>query len=146
MNKEELKKQYKQYILKKNREPYHFEKRENAAEQLLAYNPICGDRFNLYLEREQSKIGSAWFHGFGCALSKASTSVLIEKIENKSDQEIASLCREFLEALDDGRILGSEDVDQKALVEMRNLDGRIDCIKLSWEALLNYVKNGKEVR
>jgi len=80
---DKLKQLYKTVILKHNNAPFHYEKKEMAPHQLEAYNPLCGDRFNLFLDVKNGVIESIHFHGYGCAISKASTSVLAKNLEGK---------------------------------------------------------------
>ena len=75
-----LKELYNQIILERQKDLTGFEKREDAEVIIEAYNPVCGDKFNLYLDFEGKKVSKASYHGYGCALSKASTSLLIETL------------------------------------------------------------------
>src|SRR6478609_9660355 len=93
--KEDLKKLYTQVIKAHNDAPFHFVKIENAP-TVKAYNPICGDRFEIYLDVDSKKITAIHFHGFGCAISKASTSVLIKNLNEKKLLEAISICDNFL--------------------------------------------------
>ena len=77
---EKLKGLYQKVILAKSKAPFQYEKRENVAHQVEANNPVCGDRFTLYLEIEDGLIADAAFYGHGCAISKSSASILIENI------------------------------------------------------------------
>ena len=56
---------YDDVILQHNREPYHYEKRLTAQHILEAYNPLCGDKFKLFLDIEDEKVQKATFHGYG---------------------------------------------------------------------------------
>ena len=80
---ERLKGLYKTIILEHNKEPFFFEKNEKATYGLKAYNQICGDRFELYFDVKNGLISDLTFHGFGCAISKASTSVLVKNLRGK---------------------------------------------------------------
>ena len=135
MNKEELKRLYREKILVHNKEPYHFNKRQNADKETLAYNPTCGDKFMLYLDFEGDQCKQAHFDGFGCAISKASSSILMRHIEGKSREEIIAFCDQFISALQNGEEKYFEDEAMNVLVELKNFEGRIDCVKLSWESL-----------
>ena len=140
MNREEFQKLYHQEVLRRNKEPYHFQVDEEADDIVEAYNPLCGDKFNLYLHESKSVFKSAYFHGFGCALSKSSTSLLMEILEGKSKEQIEELCLKFLEAVDTGNADLLENEELKVFAEMKNFDGRLDCIKLSWQAMLDHIK------
>ena len=67
----DLRKLYSEIIKEHNENPFHFEKISDAKNMIKAYNPICGDRFELYVDSQQNKIEKLHFHGFGCAISKA---------------------------------------------------------------------------
>ena len=76
---------YHPLILQHNKAPFHYEKQTSAPTQLDAYNPICGDRFQLYLDMKDQRIEQFHFHGYGCAVSKAATSVMITHLLGKND-------------------------------------------------------------
>ncbi len=135
MNTEELKKLYNEVIMHHQKSPHHFEKRDDL-KSMLASNPLCGDKFNLYLDSENKHIKYAGFHGIGCALSKASTSILMHTIEDRDLEEIRNLCRNFLEATSGDAVIDFADPEIKMLVELKNHGGRMDCIRLAWKTLL----------
>jgi len=136
---ESLKQLYNKLILERNNNPVGFEKREDAKTMLEAYNPVCGDQFKLYLDFEGPTIKEATFHGYGCALSKASTSLLIEGLKGKSLQE----CKQFIQFY--LRYLEKEDTKAPeiyaALARAKNFPGRQQCTVLSWEVALKYLND-----
>ena len=77
---ESLKQLYNKLILDRQTDPIGFQKRENARQVLDAYNPVCGDHFKLYLDFKGPTITEATFHGYGCALSKASITQLFKDV------------------------------------------------------------------
>jgi len=124
--------------MKHQKSPYNYKKREGEA-SFVASNPLCGDTFQVYLDQNANQIEKAHFHGFGCALSKASTSMLMEAIEGREADEIREFCKDFLEAADGKKKLNvSREIDM--LAELRNHGGRMDCIKLSWKSLYEYLE------
>jgi nitrogen fixation NifU-like protein len=135
---ESLKQLYNKLILDRQTDPIGFQKRENARQVLDAYNPVCGDHFKLYLDFKGPTITEATYHGYGCALSKASTSVLIEGLKGKSFQESKEFVQFYL------RYLEKEDVDAPeiyaALAKAKNFPGRQQCTLLSWEVMLQFFK------
>lgn len=139
MTKEEIQEQYKALILPESKNPYHF---EQVATNLTveAYNPMCGDKFVLHLEENDATITSVHFHGFGCAVSKASTSLMLREIEGKRTAEVIDLCEVFITSLDKGEAPRHFPEGLKVLLELKHFEGRIDCIQLSWKALLEHVK------
>ncbi|MCA6073485.1 iron-sulfur cluster assembly scaffold protein [Fulvivirga sedimenti] len=135
MNSEELKKLYNEVVMCHQKSPHHFEERADL-DPMLASNPLCGDKFNLYIDSIGHKVNYAGFYGIGCALSKASTSILMQNIENQDIETVRNLCRDFLSATSGESDLEWEDPEIKMLVELKNHGGRMDCIRLSWKSLL----------
>ena len=136
-----LKQLYQSVILKHSKEPVHFEKKEQATHVLEAYNPLCGDKFQLFFEIEDGKISQLSFHGYGCAISKASASVLVKKLEGRPVEEGLALCREFLAMLQAEKE-NPEDVDEElaAFAAARSFPGRMKCATLSWEEMEAFLK------
>lgn len=140
MTKEEIQQRYKEKILPENKSPYHFEKRDDANSTFMAYNPMCGDKYQLFLEEDGEVINEVHFHGIGCAISKASSSILLRKIEGMQKDDIKIYCKKFILALNsEGEASDLEDEELKILAELKNFNGRLDCIQLSWKALLEYL-------
>ena len=134
---EQLKKLYKTVILKNNSEPFHFIKREEASCVVEAYNQICGDRFKLFFELENGKISQLSFYGFGCAISKASTSVLVQKLDGKNLDEARGVLDSFFKVINEGNE-GNEDF--LAFAAAREFPGRMKCATLSWEEMDKFLK------
>lgn len=138
---EELKKLYKTVILKNNNEPFAFEKREEAEVVLEAYNQICGDRFRLFFEIENDKIVNLSFHGFGCAISKASSSILVKHLEGKSLIETKDILKSFLNVINPEGIKEENiEEDFQAFEAAKDFPGRSKCATLSWDALKEYLE------
>jgi nitrogen fixation NifU-like protein len=135
---------YQAVIMRHNREPYHYEKRPEAEVVIEAYNPLCGDQYKLYLNIRDGRVQHAHFYGYGCAISKASTSVLIEKLEGLRIEEIPELAKRFIQVVTP-EATPPADVDEKmaAFAAARQFPARLQCATLSWEALLKYLENRK---
>jgi nitrogen fixation protein NifU and related proteins len=137
----DLKALYTKIVKAHNDAPHHFEKRDDSRYHIKAYNPICGDRFELYLNHNSQRIDQAHFYGFGCAISKASTSVLTKSIEGKTIEDAITICNNFLQ------FINQEPVDRLTLTdEFRAFAGvhdfpeRYDCATLSWVELKMYLE------
>lgn len=140
---EQLKELYKTVILEHNARPFHFEKKEEAGHVLEAYNPLCGDRFQVFLEVTNGVVTEAYFHGYGCAISKASTSVLIKNLENQPVEEALELCRSFLKMTDPASEEPVEMTEEfAAFAAVRDFPGRLKCATLSWEAVASALAGG----
>lgn len=140
MDQEDLKRLYHKTVISESKSPYHFDKDIQLGTEVLAYNPMCGDKYKLQLQEEGSGIKAGYFHGFGCALSKASTSALLRTIEGKSEKEVIAFCKAFISAVDNSPTMDFDQEVLQVLVELNDLGSRSDCIKLSWEALLTHLE------
>jgi nitrogen fixation protein NifU and related proteins len=137
--KNQLAELYDEVILQHNRAPFNFEKRLTAQHIVEAYNPLCGDKFKLFLDIENGTVTRASFHGYGCAISKAATSVLIQRILGKTLDSVPLILEAYFDALDtEGVSLNrqKEDIyaDFKAFSAVRHFPERKTCATLSWEA------------
>lgn len=135
--KDELKRLYSKLILERQKNPIGFERREDAEIVLEAYNPVCGDHFKLYLDIDGDVISKASYHGYGCALSKASTSLLIEELPGKTVDECKELIEFYFRSLEND----DDEVPEiiKALAMAKNFPGRKQCTTLSWETVSKYM-------
>lgn len=140
MELEDLKKVYDKVVIRESKSPYHFDASVKRTEEVLAYNPMCGDKYKLQLHSETGQVDDIHFHGFGCALSKASTSAMIRWVKGKTLSEVKSECEKFLATIDGKEKHTFDQEVLKVLVELNDLGSRSDCIKLSWKALLEYLE------
>jgi len=141
---ERLKTLYKSVILKHNSEPFFFEKKENSTHVLKAYNPICGDRFELFFEVKNGVIEDLSFHGFGCAISKASTSVLVKNLVGKDFVKALLCCREFLSVTDiEGASSVNGNEEFEAFAGAKDFPGRLKCATLAWDEMLRFLERGE---
>ena len=132
---QQLSQLYDTVILQHNRTPFNFEKRTTAQHIVEAYNPLCGDKFKLFLDIEDGIIQQATFHGYGCAVSKAATSVLIQKLQGLPLTEVSDLIKTYFGALNTEGGHGIDlDEEMKAFVAVRQFPERMTCATLSWEA------------
>lgn len=129
---------YQHVILTHNKTPYHFTKAEELPLQLEAYNPLCGDHYQLYLSIEHQTIKKVFFHGYGCAVSKASTSVLLQTIEGKTLSEAKPLIETFMQVVQGEQPEGIPE-EFKAFAAAKNFPSREQCATLSWERLQTWI-------
>lgn len=133
-----LKQLYKEVILQHNSKPFHFEKR-TTGKPIEANNPLCGDRFRFFLEWEDDRVKVAHFHGFGCAISKASASILTEKLAGKSKTELKDLCQAFIQFITGENRDQINDEVFEAFAAVDEFPARKDCALLGWIALNDYL-------
>lgn len=129
-----LPKLYDAVIKSHDYSPYNFRKMGSCSHSVSANNFICGDRFDICIEMSDRRIASIHFYGFGCAVSKASTSVLVKHLEGKSTTEAHQICNQFLRLLknelNDGEQLLSPEFDSFRVVH--EIPARYDCAALAW--------------
>ena len=142
---EDIKKLYTQVIKAHNEEPFHFTKIENALNIIKSFNPICGDRFEFFIDIDSKKIKEIHFHGFGCAISKASASVLVQTLDGKTVKEAILVCNDFLKFVNK-ELKSDELIFQKeflAFSGVYDFPERYDCATLSWIEMMKFLEQSK---
>lgn len=91
----DLRELYQEVILDHSKNPRNYRKLEGANRIAEGYNPLCGDHFHLYLRMDGDRIADISFEGSGCALSKASASMMTSAIKGKTAAEAESLFERF---------------------------------------------------
>ncbi len=95
---------------------------------------MCGDKFKLFLTIENEIVKNATFHGYGCAISKASTSVLMKKIQDQSLNEVVKLIKGYFEIIENNQNI-NHDEELTAFAVAKDFPGRLKCATLAWEAM-----------
>jgi nitrogen fixation NifU-like protein len=134
----ELSELYQQVILDHNKKPRNFHKLETANHRAEGYNPLCGDQLNVYLELEGDRVKDISFEGSGCAISKASASMMTQAVKGKTKQETESLFEEFHRM-----VTGQLDADKEEnhlgrltiFAGVREFPVRVKCATLSWHTM-----------
>jgi len=141
----DLKELYSGIIKAHNVAPYHFEKIANPTFTVKAYNPTCGDRFELFLNLNGQKIEQVHFHGFGCAISKASTSVIARSIEGKTIDEAKAICKKFVQFINKESSFDTLTLSDEFLAfeRVHDFPERYDCATLSGRELEKYLETLK---
>ncbi len=129
---------YQEVLLDHNRSPRNFRALESANRRAEGYNPLCGDRFTVFLRYEDGVIREAAFQGAGCAISKASASVMTELLREKSKSEADELFGKFRDLVTGE---GTKGFDPLELGELGALSGvsrfpvRVKCATLAWHTM-----------
>ena len=133
---------YTELIAEHNRSPENKKHLENATSKERGHNPSCGDEITLELEVADNIIKNASFTGVGCAISQASTDMMIDLIKGKTVNEAKRLTELFI-AMIKGEVTDDtvlEDLDDAAaLKNIANMPARVKCATLAWHTLLNSV-------
>jgi nitrogen fixation protein NifU and related proteins len=128
---------YQDLILDHNRAPQNYRRMEGANRRVEGNNPLCGDRLTVWLRMEGDVIADAAFQGSGCAISKASASLMTSAIKGKTRAEAVSLFERF-RRLVTGELLPAEADSLGKLMAFSGLSAfpvRVKCASLSWHAM-----------
>ena len=134
----ELSELYQQVILDHNKKPRNFHKLERANRTAEGYNPLCGDQLSVYLHVEDDEVIDVSFEGSGCAISKASASMMTQAVKGKSKREAELLFDEFHRMVT-GRLNEESEPNQlgrlKIFAGVRDFPVRVKCASLPWHTL-----------
>jgi len=128
---------YQQLILDHNRHPRNFQQPAAANRHAEGYNPLCGDRFSVHLQVEDGVIRDVGFQGMGCAISKASASLMTASVKGKTIAEAGRLFASFHHLVTDGAA-PAEPVELGKLsvfAGVREFPVRVKCASLAWHTL-----------
>lgn len=129
---------YQEIILEHNRKPRNFRPMEDATRTIEGRNPLCGDALTLWVKLEGDRVADASFQGQGCAISKASASLMTQAVKGKTRAEAEHLFQTFHELVT-GRL--DAEAHKEELGSLRALGGvarfpiRVKCASLAWHAL-----------
>lgn len=144
MNPGALEALYQETILEHNRRPRNFHEMENATGHAEGKNPLCGDQVSVWVRLDGDKIAEASFKGQGCAIAKASASLMTAAISGKTLAETNALFERF-----HAMVTGKEPADA-SLGSLRALGGvskypiRVKCATLAWHAMRAAIDGPKE--
>jgi len=129
---------YTELIMEHNKNSRNKHSLEDADLSEHGHNPSCGDDITLELKFDGDIISDAAFSGSGCAISQASTSIMIDLIKGKSIEEALGLVETFI-AMIKKDIKDQQELrklkDAMALKNISNMPARVKCAVLSWHTL-----------
>ena len=135
---EDLNNVYNELIMEHSMNSYNKKKLENADYQELGHNPNCGDEITLELKLDGNKIADMAFTGHGCAISQASTSIMIDTLKGKTIEEAKKIIETFIE------MIKREEKDEEKLKileeaiafrNVANMPARVRCALLAWHTI-----------
>jgi nitrogen fixation NifU-like protein len=129
---------YQEVILDHNKNPRNYREIENPDKMAEGNNPLCGDQLKVFLEMTDDKVADVAFLGSGCAISKASASMMTQAVKGKTREEAAILFDEFHRM-----VRGELDEDAednhlgklKIFAGVREFPARVKCASLSWHTM-----------
>ena len=127
---------YQEVILDHNRRPRNFRTIASPSHHAEGYNPLCGDRLNLYVQVNGDTITDVAFEGSGCAISKASASLMTDALKGKTVSEANSLFERFHRVVTTPPDQPVEDLGKlSVLAGVREFPVRVKCASLAWHTL-----------
>ena len=134
---------YQEVILDHNRRPRNFRAMEGASRTQEGYNPLCGDRLTLYVRLDGDRIGDVSFQGTGCAISKASASLMTDAVKGKTVEEARAIFDRFHEMVTSSPESAVPEIGKLAvLAGVREFPTRVKCASLAWHTLKAAVAGG----
>ena len=143
----ELSELYQQVILDHNKKPRNFRKIERADHMAEGHNPLCGDQLTVYVNLRNDGVEDVSFEGSGCAISKASASMMTQAVKGKSKEQAEELFKEF-HSMVTGEL--DEETEENRLGNLKIFAGvrdfpvRVKCATLPWHTL-HAALNKKEI-
>ena len=129
---------YNELIMEHSMNSYNKRKLENADYSQIGHNPNCGDEITLELKLNGNVIEDMAFSGHGCAISQASTSIMIDTLKGKTVEEAKEIIKTFIE------MIKRETTDEKELEKLEdaiafknvsNMPARVKCALLAWHTI-----------
>ena len=147
----DLKQLYQDIILEHGKSPRNFGKCEKYTHEAKGYNPLCGDKVQIFLNlNKDKKVENLTFEGSGCAISMASTSIMTESVKGKSLEAAKKIVLDFLDMIKNTQEIKSEELDKDQKTKIMSLSGvkqypmRVKCATLGWHTLSSAMLKNKE--
>lgn len=126
---------YQEVILEHSKAPRNYRALESANHKAEGFNPLCGDHYTVYVDVQDGKIRDIGFQGAGCAISKASASMMTQSLKGKSTEEAEDMFNRF-HALVMGKNENADDLGKLTVFAgVSEFPVRVKCASLAWHAL-----------
>lgn len=134
---------YQEIILSHNKRPRNEGVLEPHTHEAEGYNPLCGDRLHVYARKEGPALEAVQFTGEGCAISRASASIMTEAVKGLAGAELDAKIAEVVEMLtakEEPTVDPFEIGELAALLGVRKFPARVKCATLAWHTLAAALK------
>jgi nitrogen fixation protein NifU and related proteins len=136
---------YQEVILDHNKRPRNFRTIEDGR-KAEGFNPLCGDRLAVYLKVRDGRIEDASFQGSGCAISKASASLMTDSVKGKTVEEAEALFERFHRMITRPPDEAVEDLGKLSVFAgVRQFPVRVKCASLAWHTLHSAIESKDDV-
>jgi len=135
---DDLRDLYQEAILDHNKRPRNFHPLEGANRTVEGFNPLCGDRLTVHLRVDDGVVSDASFEGTGCAISKASASMMTESVKGQRVEAVERLADAFhrMVTTPPGAVPETGTLGKLAAFSgVREFPVRVKCATLAWHAL-----------
>ena len=128
---------YQEVILEHSKQPRNYRELGDANHKAEGYNPLCGDHFTVYLKMDGEEIQDVSFQGSGCAISKASASMMTQSVKGKSLAEAEKIFEQFHKLVTGAERNGTQEELGKLAVfsGVSEFPVRVKCATLAWHTL-----------
>jgi nitrogen fixation NifU-like protein len=129
---------YQEVILEHSKQPRNYRELGDANHKAEGYNPLCGDHFTVYLKMDGEKIQDVSFQGSGCAISKASASMMTQSVKGKTLAEAEKIFEQFHKLVTGaaGHNGTQEELGKLAVFSgVSEFPVRVKCATLAWHTL-----------
>jgi len=142
----DLRELYQQVILDHNRNPRNFKELPNATRRVEGFNPLCGDHYTVFVQLDGDTIRDVSFIGNGCAISKASASVMSSTVKGKTRAEAETLFDTFHKLVTGGDAgLSEAELGRLAAFSgVSEFPARVKCATLAWHTLRAALEGEKD--
>jgi nitrogen fixation protein NifU and related proteins len=141
----ELQELYQEVILDHNRRPRNFRALERAR-RAEGFNPLCGDHFTVYLRLDGDVVADVGFQGSGCAISKASASMMTESVKGRTAADATALLERFQRMITSPPDSPTDHLGKlAAFAGVRQFPARVKCASLAWHTLRAALDSREEV-
>jgi nitrogen fixation NifU-like protein len=134
----DLRELYQEVILEHSKAPRNYREMETASHTAEGYNPLCGDHFTVYLNLDADAIRDISFQGSGCAISKASASMMTQSVKGKTRAEAETLFDQFRKLVTGQSPANGNRAELGKLAVFSGVSEfpvRVKCATLAWHAL-----------
>ncbi|HKV91517.1 MAG TPA: SUF system NifU family Fe-S cluster assembly protein [Candidatus Angelobacter sp.] len=132
----ELRELYQEVILEHSKKPRNYRALEQANHKAEGFNPLCGDHFTVYLDMKDGAINDIGFQGSGCAISKASASMMTQTLKGKTTAEAEDIFTKFHDLVTGQKAGTQEELGKLAVFAgVSEFPLRVKCATLAWHAL-----------
>jgi nitrogen fixation NifU-like protein len=133
---DELTDLYQQVILDHSRSPRNFRTLDPVDRQAEGTNPLCGDQISLHLQMDGDRIKDVGFQGSGCAISKASASIMTECLKGRTVEEVKTMFERVHHMVTTGQQDGQDLGKLAVFTGVHKFPARVKCAMLPWHAVL----------